>query len=290
MNPFDELIKCRNDFLYFVDTYIKIQHPKLGLIPLKVYDYQKSLKKEYDENLYVILTKFRQGGFTTYTAIWALWEAMFHTERTIFFGSKSDREAVHIGKIISRAIENLPDWLKPNLKKDNEHEKIFVLTNSQICFYALEAARSKSMTHLIIDEAAFIQNMEEKWKCMYPCLSNGGRVFILSTPNGVGNWFQGIYQEALEGKNNFKAVQFHYWEHPDYKDPIWVKNMKEKLGDRGFRQEVLGEFLIDNIDLECHTADKIASDLIYFMTAKELSEEDMKLLYTAVKKLRTIKD
>lgn len=290
MNPFDELIKCRDDFLYFVDKYVQIVHPKLGLIPFKVYDYQIRLKKAYDENQFVIFKKFRQGGFTTFTAIWALWEAMFHTDRKILFISKTDREAVHIGRVIKKAMDYLPDWLKPKLSQENDHTKIFSFTESSISFLSIEATRSRSATHLIIDEAAFIRNMDEHWKALFPVIATSGKVFALSTPNGIGGWFQETYHGALDKKNNFNVIEFDYWEHPDYNDPEWVKQMKVNLGERGFRQEVLGEFLAGDCEVKCRAADKIASDLIYFMCAKNLSEEDVKLLYSAVKKLRTLRD
>lgn len=290
MNPFDELIKCRDDFLYFVDKYVQIVHPKLGLIPFKVYDYQIRLKKSYDENRFVIFKKFRQGGFTTFTAIWSLWEAMFHTDRKILFVAKTDREAIHIGKIIKKAIDFLPDWLQPKLSQENDHTKTFAFTESTISFLSIVACRSRSATHLIIDEVAFIGNMSEHWQSLKCCVADNGKVFALSTPNGLGNWFQEVYHSALDGKNDFKVVEFDYWEHPDYNDPEWVKQMKAILGERGFRQEVLGEFLASDSDVKCRAAEKIASDLIYFMAAKNLSEEDVKLLYAAVKKLRTLRD
>jgi hypothetical protein len=66
--------------------------------------------------------------------------------------------------------------------------------------------------------------------------------------------------------------------------------MRDNLGERGFRQEVLGEFLGSEHTKKCRDADKIAHDLIYFMIAKNLTAEDAMLLYSAVKKLRSLKD
>ena len=47
----------------------------------------------------------------------------------------------------------------------------------------------KRFLFLIIDEAAFVRNFDELWMGLYPTISTGGRVIILSTPNGVGGQY-----------------------------------------------------------------------------------------------------
>src|SRR4051812_2265787 len=84
---------CSRDFTHFLRTYIKIIHPKRGMIPFEVYDYQKRLFEHYETNRFSILTKFRQGGFTTTTLLYALWLCMFRLDQRILFVTKSDREA-----------------------------------------------------------------------------------------------------------------------------------------------------------------------------------------------------
>lgn len=39
----EEIAKCAADPIYFAETYIKIVHVDHGLIPLKLYDYQKEI-------------------------------------------------------------------------------------------------------------------------------------------------------------------------------------------------------------------------------------------------------
>ena len=36
----NEFKKCKNDFVYFVENYAKIRHPKQGITPIKLFDYQ----------------------------------------------------------------------------------------------------------------------------------------------------------------------------------------------------------------------------------------------------------
>lgn len=239
----EEQEKCANSFKYFAETYVKITHPKRGLVPFKLYPYQERCIQDYDLHKHNIIRKFRQGGLTTLTVIWAMWRCMFKLDQKIMVLSKSDREATGAGKMVTQALKYFPKWMIPIMDKDNEHEKIFGETNGSIEFWTCEAARSKSLTYLIIDEAAFIKGMDEHWKSMYPTLATGGSCIVISTVNGLGNWYEEWYHTAVEGKNSFHVIDLDYRENPEYNNPVWVKEMKSNLGSRGWDQEVLGSFL-----------------------------------------------
>jgi len=239
-----ETVKCIQSFPYFCQKYVKILHPQQGLIPFILYKYQHKVISDYESNRFNLISKFRQGGLTTVTLLWGLWRCMFKLDQQIMLLSKTDREATDIGMMIDRSIENMPLWLKP--KKDakwNDHLKMFTETGSSIKFYSPEAARGKSVTFLIIDEAAFIPDMESHWKAMWPVLSTGGGCTLISTVNGIGNWYHQTYVDAKESRNKFHVIELDYWDHPDYNNPLWVAEQKSQLGEKGFLQEVLREFL-----------------------------------------------
>jgi hypothetical protein len=239
-----EIIKCCNSFPYFCHKYIRILHPMKGLIPFVLFNYQRKVIKDYENNRFNIISKFRQGGLTTVTLLWGLWKCMFQMDQQVMLISKTDREATDTGLIIDRACENLPVWLKP--KKDakwNDHLKMFTDTGSAIKFYSPEASRGKAVTFLIIDEAAFIEDMDKHWKAMWPVLSTGGSCTLISTVNGLGNWYEQTYRDAKDNKNKFHVIDLDFWEHPDYNDENWIAEQKAQLGEKGFLQEVMREFL-----------------------------------------------
>ena len=243
-----EILKCTQSFSYFCHKYVKILHPTKGLIPFIIYKYQSKCISEYEKSRFNIISKFRQGGLTTVTLLYGMWRCMFRLDQQVMLLSKTDREATVIGMMIDRAVEYLPEWLKP--RKDsgkwNDHLKQFTDTGGNMMFYSPEAARGKATTLLIIDEAAFIPDMETHWKAMWPVLSTGGSCVIISTVNGVGNWYEETYSSAKDKKNMFNVIDLDYWEHPDYNDkknPNWSKEQKSQLGERGFLQEVLRVFL-----------------------------------------------
>jgi hypothetical protein len=243
----EEVAKCMSSFPYFCHKYIKILHPTKGLIPFLLFKYQERSIQFYEDHRFNIISKFRQGGLTTVTLLYGLWKCLFQLDQQIMALSKTDREATNIGLIIDRAVDHMPDWLKP--KKDgkwNDHLKQFPDTGGALQFYSPEAARGKSVTFLIIDEAAFIPDMESHWKAMWPVLSTGGSCVLISTVNGLGNWYEETYHKAMEKKNMFHVIDLDYWEHPDYsnkKNPKWVEEQRQQLGEKGFLQEVLRSFL-----------------------------------------------
>jgi hypothetical protein len=51
------------------------------------------------------------------------------------------------------------------------------------------------------------------------------------------------YTDALAGRNDFKVFKVDYTEHPVYKDVVWQKKVSRNLGERGWRQEVLQQFI-----------------------------------------------
>lgn len=238
-----EYIKCINSFHYFCCKYVKITHPKEGLLPFILFKYQRKVIKDYENNRFNIIRKFRQGGLTTVTVIWALWRCLFRENETIMVVSKSDREAIAAGEIVKRALEELPVWMKPAMDKNNDHQKIFEGTGCKLFFYTVEAARGRSFTYLIIDEAAFIPGMEKHWNGLYPTLATGGGAIVISTVNGVGNWYHEMWEGAQKKKTPFHIIDLHYTEHPLYKDEKWVRQTRAQLGEKGWKQEVLGDFL-----------------------------------------------
>lgn len=240
----EEFTKCGLSFPYFATKYIKILHPSRGLQPFILFGYQKRVVEAFEDHRFNIISKFRQGGLTTLAELWSFWKCLFKLDHQIMFLSKTDREAKAAGEIINRAVENLPSWLKPDENgKWNDHHKQFLGTGCNLFFYTPEAARGRSLTYLIVDEAAFIKEMERYWRDMYPTLSNGGRCAIISTVNGLGNWYQEYYFDAQEGKNDFHVIELDYWEHPDYNNDKWVADQKAQLGQKGWLQEVRRSFL-----------------------------------------------
>jgi hypothetical protein len=245
-----EMIRCMYSFPYFCENYIKINSYLWGdnryetsLVPFKLYPFQERLAKEYEENKFTIVSKYRQGGFTTTMAAYALWYCMYRLDKRFVFACKSDRPAIEISYITKRMIDELPEWLKPKMGVNNDHHREFKETGSSIHFFSITYMCSQAITDLVIDEAAFIPNMDQHWKALYPTINAFGKVMVLSTPNGIGNFFEETYSKAKDKTNEFKALDFDYHEHPDYTEDK-IATIRNNLGERAFTQEFERAFLV----------------------------------------------
>ncbi len=239
---FREIILCRKSFPYFCKKYVKIYHQIRGIVPFELYQFQERVVSEYQNHRFNIIRKFRQGGISTVTAVYCLWRCCFFVDQSAFVISITDREAINFHKIVTTAYESLPEWLAPRSIAKNQHELVLDSGGSIICLTP-KAGRSFAKGLVVIDEAAFIPEMEDAWGRIYPVVSTGGQVIVVSTVNGIGNWYHKTWIEAENQTNRFNRIRLNYTEHPDYNKPEWVEETKAQLGEKKWKQEVLGEFL-----------------------------------------------
>ena len=214
----DEFRKCKEDPVYFISNYIKVTHPVRGLVPFKLYPFQNDILNALQTNRFNILRKFRQAGCTTISAAYSLWMIVFQKHKQVVILSKGDAESTEVLDRIKIMYEELPPFLKPKMVEDNKHTmKLSTGSTIKSRPSGKQSGRSLAGSLLIIDEAAFIENIHTIWAAVYPIISTGGRAFVLSTVNGVGNWYYDVYHKAVAGENSFKPIDIHWQSHPEYK-------------------------------------------------------------------------
>lgn len=236
-----EFKKCAHDFVYFCKTYVKINHPKRGLIPLELHGYQERYIKSLEDNRFLIGKIFRQGGFTTITLAWYLWRCTFNIEKHFLVICKSDRHAVGCMHLFQDMLAQLPKFLSPLILKSTGHEMKFGSGSSITC-RTPEACKGRAVDHIFIDNAAFISDMERHWKTLFPMVLTGGSVVAISTPNGKHGWFYNKYMGSIKGTNSFKVFDCSYLEHPEFATPEWQADMKASLDEKTWSSEYLGLF------------------------------------------------
>lgn len=222
--------KCKKDPVYFICNYIKVVHPIFGLVKFDLYPFQKNLIEEFKNNRFNILRKFRQAGCTTLVAAYSLWKCIFTPHYKVVILSKDDDASMEVLSRMKTAYDELPEWLKPTLVKDSAHSLKFV-NGSEIKSKSSskQSGRSVAGSLVILDEAAFIENIDTIWAAAFPIISTGGSVIALSTVNGVGNWFHRQYLEATRGENSFHAIDINWKDHPQYFRHPGYESMYEKL-------------------------------------------------------------
>jgi len=213
----NEFKRCAEDPIHFMSKYVRVTHPVRGLVPFDLYPFQHRIVQSLEDNRFNILRKFRQAGCTTIASAYSLWMIIFQKHKQVVILSKGDTEATEVLDRIKLMYDELPGFLKPGITDDNKHT-LKLKTGSVIKSRpsGKQSGRSLAGSFLIIDEAAFIEAIDTIWAAVYPIISTGGRAFVLSTVNGVGNWYHDVYDAAVNGKNSFNPIDIRWQEHPEY--------------------------------------------------------------------------
>jgi hypothetical protein len=235
----EEYIRCSNDPIYFIETYVKIISVNEGLVSFKLYDYQKVMIRSFQENRFNIVTTARQSGKSTTTCGFILWYILFNKDKTVaLLANKGDTAQEILGRI-EFAYQHLPKWLQQGIKVWNKRS--FELeNNSRVLASATsaDAIRGYSINLLFIDEAAFIDNWDEFFTSVFPTISSGteSKVVLVSTPNGLNHFYK-TWVHALDGTNGYKAIKVHWTEVPG-RDEKWKD---ETLASMNFDHEKFGQ-------------------------------------------------
>jgi hypothetical protein len=238
-----QYMSCATDPVYFMRNYCYIQHPKRGKIKFNLYPFQETTLTELRDNRYNVILKSRQLGISTLGAGYALWCMLFKEDFNVLVIATTQEVAKNLVTKVRVMHDNLPSWLKGQVEADNKLSLKFK-NGSQIkaVSSATTGARSEALSLLIIDEAAFIRNIEEIWVASQATLSTGGGAIVLSTPNGVGNWFHSVWSDAEQEINGFHTIKLHWTVHPE-RNQNWRDDQTKLLGERGAAQECDCDFV-----------------------------------------------
>ncbi len=239
----EEFKKCARSASYFLSRYSYIQHPIRGRVLFDLYGYQKNTINDFEEHDYNIILKGRQIGISTLVAGYSLWLMLFHNDKNVLVIATKQEVAKNLVTKVRYMHANLPVWLRGNCIEDNKLSMRFS-NGSQIKAVASspDAGRSEALSLLILDECAFIDQANEIWTSAQATLSTGGKAVLLSTPNGVGNFFHKMWQGAESKQNNFNPVLLDWRVHPD-RDEEWRARQTEILGEMQAAQEHDASFI-----------------------------------------------
>jgi hypothetical protein len=249
-----EYSRCASDPVYFLKKYALIQHPSKGTIPFHLFPFQEECIREFKDHPKNLILKCRQMGISTLTAGYSLWLMIFHRDKSVLVIATKQDVAKNMVTKVRFMNDNLPSWLR--LKESENNRTSLRLSNgSQIKAVSSsgDAGRSEALSLLVIDEAAFIDGIDDIWTSVQPAMTHGGgNAIVLSTPNGIGNWFHKMWVESETGKQKINPITLHWKKHPEY-DQEWRDNQETILGARAAAQECDCDFISSGnsvIDLE----------------------------------------
>lgn len=263
LRKISEYKKCRDNLFYFAETYVKLAQSGTEVIP-KLYEPQKAFLNTLCNYHYAVLLKTRQTGGSVASQIYCAWAMTFFKNIVIGIVSRKGDEATDFSKKVMNIIHALPGWMRPNFQKQTEQS--FRLDNgSELFAEAVSASnpggcfRGKSITIAVIDEAAYIPNVDVAYTAFAPALFKAHKVareqgvpfalMIISTPNrtvGLGQWYAEMWTDANTPGSIFKAHTLYWKDISDFaNDPTWYSTQCKILkNDQGkIKQELEMEFL-----------------------------------------------
>jgi len=238
-----EYAKCAKDPAYFMRKYCYIQHPQRGRILFNLYPFQDKVLYLFRDHQYLITLKSRQLGISTLAAGYSLWLMLFHKDKNVLALATTQSTARNLVTKVQFMYDQLPSWLRLKAVEKNKLS-LRLVNGSRISAKSSnsDAARSEAVSLLLIDEAAFIDNIDETFAAAQQTLATGGQCMALSTPNGIGNWFHQTWSKAETGENSFVPIKLPWTVHPE-RTQAWRDQQDSDLGPRMAAQECDCDFL-----------------------------------------------
>jgi hypothetical protein len=224
-----EYVRCMKDTPYALRTYLQTYDNTVSrYVPLELFPDQVSLLNDYEEYEENIALKYRQAGVSTVTAAWVSKRLVFakkeRPEKILIIANKLDTSMEMANKIRS-FIDQWPKWVGTGFSQDKNSQRHYKLTNGcevKAVATSRDALRGYTPTILVFDEAAFIEADGDFWAACMASLSTGGKVIVVSTPNGFDPIYYEIYNQAVKGMNQFKISEMFWWRDPRYSKDLFL--------------------------------------------------------------------
>jgi len=253
----EEYMKCANDPVYFIETYVKIISED-GLVPFILRDYQKEMVKSFYENRFTIMACARQSGKSTAFIGFVIWYVIFNSYKVVAITAQKESTAIELLSRIQLAWENLPKWIQQGVVNGGWNKKSLSLENdSRVIAEATSSAalRGFSISLLILDEVAHVEHWDAFQTAVMPTISASktSKVIQVSTPNGLNHFYK-TWIMANEGvldpqtgkivKNDYNPI-FVDWTRVPGRDDKWRRSaLANDCGgdEQKFNQEYGVEF------------------------------------------------
>lgn len=229
-----EYSKCMASTAYALRTYLQTyDNTQSRYVPLELFPDQVRLVEDYDEYNENIALKYRQAGVSTVTAAWASKKLVFarknKPEKVLIIANKQDT-SIEFANKIREFTSQWPQWVGVGFSPDKNAAKHYKLSNGcevKAVATSKDALRGYTPTILIFDEAAFIDADGDFWAACMASLSTGGKVIVISTPNGYDPIYYEIYDQALRNMNDFKITEMYWYRDPRYTKDLYLVKTKD---------------------------------------------------------------
>lgn len=182
---------CRRNRLFWLKEYCRtidehdLNQP-VKLFPIK--PYTSVLVKAFETESRMYVAKSRQVMATWTFAALALHTAMFFPYRKVFVISKKELDAYELIKRIRHIYSALPKWMQelcPLDRKMNDQPQgyLYFKNGSEIrgLPQGADQIRMYTASLILIDEASFLDELEETYGACAPSVAGGGKIVVFSS-------------------------------------------------------------------------------------------------------------
>jgi hypothetical protein len=228
------------DPIFAIETFFKtFDLTQKGMVPFKLFYKQKQIIKSYEKNNRNIVTKPRQAGVSTTTAAYAAAKCPFgdpENPHKILVLANKQTLAQEFLKKIKDFLDQIPSWVwgleegESYLETDSKGHLKIKSTQCEIRALATskDALRGFTPTFLIMDEAAFIDQGAEVFGAALASLGTGGKISLISTPNGMDPLYYKVYDGAKKGDNTFNIIEMKWYQDIRYNRHLrWEREENE---------------------------------------------------------------
>jgi len=241
-----EFIKCSQNPIHFIEEYVNIVSIDEGLVPFKMYPFQKEIVSTFHDNRFTICKLPRQSGKSTVVLSYLIHYIIFNENVNVAVLANKASTARDLLSRLQLAYEHLPGWMqmgvmnwnKGSLELENGSKILAASTSAS-------AVRGGSYNIIFLDEFAFIPSniAEQFFSSVYPTISSGqsSKVMIVSTPHGMNMYYK-MWTDAVNEKSEFVPIEVHWSEVPG-RDEEWKEQTIKNTSEQQFLQEFECSFL-----------------------------------------------
>ena len=213
-----------------------------GIVPL--YEYQKRWLA--DKSRFKMANKGRQTGFSFGVALEVVLDAVEHKTLWVLLsrGERQSKELMEKVSMHAKAVGYVCEVLESDFRLDKQDYKLLEITlpnGSRIIGLPANPDTARGFSgNVVLDEFAFHRDGRKIWNSLYPTITRGYKIRIISTPNGRS----GKFYELWSGENRWSKHEVNIYQAVQDGLPIDIEDLREGCdSEDDWLQEYCCEFL-----------------------------------------------
>ena len=195
----EEIVKCKEDFLYFAEKYLRILDKNSKLVPFKLKPAQIKLVKAIDNNPWQLVLKARQLGSSTLIAALFFWKTLFTPNERTLVVAHTSAGVKNIFRIYQQFYDALPPFLQFSRKNDSANEIVFFHGGTiRVSSASGQSFRGATYNNLHCSEVAFWKDMSQTVAGLFQTAGENSCIILETTANGL-NQFHVTWTDDTNG-------------------------------------------------------------------------------------------